>query len=93
MENFNAKFNKVIIDVLAVTQEQITPDARFIEDLGADSLDVVELVMQLETEFNLSIPDAMADEVKTVGQAEALVQKFLADKPKAASYSHSGPRV
>jgi acyl carrier protein len=60
---------EIIAKELEVDVKQITPDAKFIEDLGADSLDIVELVMALEEEFGLDIPDEDADKLKTVGDA------------------------
>ncbi len=61
------KISEVIADKLGVEPSKITPDAKFIEDLGADSLDTVELIMQLEDEFNLEIPDEEAEKLTTVG--------------------------
>jgi len=60
---------EIIAKELEVEVKQLTPDAKFIEDLGADSLDIVELVMALEEEFGLDIPDEEADKLKTVGDA------------------------
>ena len=63
------KIKEVIARELEVDVKQLTPEAKFIEDLGADSLDIVELVMALEEEFGLDIPDEDADKLKTVGDA------------------------
>jgi acyl carrier protein len=60
---------EIIAKELEVEVKQLTPDAKFIEDLGADSLDIVELVMALEEEFGMDIPDEDADKLKTVGDA------------------------
>jgi acyl carrier protein len=60
---------EIVAKELDVSIDQLTPDAKFIEDLGADSLDTVELVMALEEEFGLDIPDEDADKMKTVGDA------------------------
>lgn len=60
---------EIIAKELEVSPDQLKPDAKFIEDLGADSLDTVELVMALEEEFGLDIPDEDADKMKTVGDA------------------------
>ena len=66
--NFD-KVKEIIVDQLDVEADQVTADASFIEDLGADSLDTVELVMELEEEFNVNIPDDAAEKIETVGQA------------------------
>jgi len=63
------KVKGVIADQLAVDEDEITEDASFIDDLGADSLDIVELVMALEEEFGVSIPDEQAEKIKSVGDA------------------------
>ena len=63
------KVREIICEQLGVSEEEVTPEASFIEDLGADSLDIVELVMALEEEFGLDIPDEDADKLKTVGDA------------------------
>jgi acyl carrier protein len=63
------KVKEIIAKELEVDIKQMTPDAKFIEDLGADSLDIVELVMALEEEFSIEIPDEDADKLKTVGDA------------------------
>ncbi len=60
------KITKVIVDKLGVTEDQVKPEAAFVEDLGADSLDQVELVMALEDEFDLEIPDEDAEKLKSV---------------------------
>lgn len=60
------KVKEIIVEQLGVAETAITPDASFIDDLGADSLDIVELIMALEEEFNLEIPDADAEKVVTV---------------------------
>ena len=61
------RIKDIIIEQLEVTAEQVTPKAKFIEDLGADSLDTVELVMALEEEFGLEIPDDEAEKLQSVG--------------------------
>ena len=63
------RVKEIIAKELEVDSKQLTPEAKFIEDLGADSLDIVELVMALEEEFGLDIPDEDADKLKTVGDA------------------------
>ncbi len=69
MSSIEEKVKKIIEEKLSVNADQITNDARFAEDLKADSLDTVELVMALEDEFGLDIPDAEADKIKTVQNA------------------------
>ncbi|EKP93708.1 MULTISPECIES: acyl carrier protein [Thermaerobacter] len=59
----------IIVEQLGVDEASVTPEARFIEDLGADSLDIVELIMALEEEFDLEIPDEDAEKIATVGDA------------------------
>ena len=61
------RVKNIICDQLAVESDKVTPKASFIEDLGADSLDIVELVMTMEEEFDLDIPDEDAEKIKTVG--------------------------
>ena len=63
------KVKKIIVEQLGVEESQVNPEAKFIEDLGADSLDTVELVMALEEEFGLEIPDEEAEKILTVGAA------------------------
>jgi len=65
----NEKVRAVIVDQLAVEEDDVIEDASFVDDLGADSLDIVELVMALEEEFGISIPDEDAESIKTVGDA------------------------
>ncbi len=76
MENVDQKVTEIIVDKLGVDESQVTPNAHFINDLGADSLDQVELIMQLEEEFNIEISDEEAESLTTVGK----VYDFLKDK-------------
>ena len=69
MENIEAKVKKVVAEKLGVDEASIKDDASFIDDLGADSLDTVELVMALEEEFDCEIPDEAAEKITTVQQA------------------------
>lgn len=68
------RVKKIIVDRLGVDEAEVTPEASFKEDLGADSLDVVELVMELEDEFNLEISDEDAEKVTTVGEVVAYIE-------------------
>jgi acyl carrier protein len=70
------KVKEIIMDKLGVEEAQVTPEASFTNDLGADSLDIVELVMGFESAFNISIPDEDAEKITTVGDAV----KYLSEK-------------
>jgi acyl carrier protein len=65
----------IVADQLGVEKEKITPETSFVNDLGADSLDTVELVMELEEEFDITIPDDAAEKIQTVGQAIEYIEK------------------
>jgi acyl carrier protein len=69
MSEIAQKVTSIIIDKLGVEASEVTPEASFTNDLGADSLDTVELIMEFEKEFNISIPDDQAENIGTVGQA------------------------
>ena len=69
MSEIASKVKSIIIDKLGVEDSEVTPEASFTNDLGADSLDTVELIMEFEKEFNLSIPDDQAENIGTVGDA------------------------
>lgn len=69
MSSIDEKVREIVMDKLNVTREQVTDDASFVEDLGADSLDQAELVLALEDEFNLQISDKDSENIKTVGSA------------------------
>ena len=69
MSSIAERVSKIIVDKLGVDESEVTPEASFTNDLGADSLDTVELIMEFEKEFNLSIPDEQAENIQTVGQA------------------------
>jgi len=65
----------IVADQLGVEKEKISPETSFVNDLGADSLDTVELVMELEEEFDINIPDDAAEKIQTVGQAIDFIEK------------------
>ncbi len=69
------KVKEIVADELSVDPGIVTPQARFVEDLGADSLDVVELVMRFEEEFEIEIPDEDAEKIATVGDAVNYIEK------------------
>ena len=75
-EHFD-KISEIIIDKLGVEQNKITLEAKFIDDLGADSLDTVELIMQFEEEFGIEIPDEEAEHLLSVGQAVDFISNKL----------------
>ncbi|MCK5828126.1 acyl carrier protein [Candidatus Bipolaricaulota bacterium] len=80
MSDVSDKVRTIICDQLMVNQEEITDESSFVEDLGADSLDTVELIMEFEDEFGIEIPDEQAEKISTVGEAAAYLEKLLADK-------------
>ena len=75
MSEIAQKVKQIIIDKLGVEESEVTPEASFTNDLGADSLDTVELIMEFEKEFNISIPDEQAETITTVGQAIAYLDE------------------
>jgi acyl carrier protein len=75
MSEIAQKVKQIIIDKLGVEESEVTPEASFTNDLGADSLDTVELIMEFEKEFNLSIPDDQAENIATVGQAISYLEE------------------
>ncbi len=77
MADVTAKVKEIIIEQLGVTADQVTPEASFIEDLGADSLDTVELVMALEEEFDTQIAEEEAEKITTVQQAIDYIEANL----------------
>jgi len=68
---------EIIVDQLGVTKEEVVPEASFIDDLGADSLDIVELVMAMEEEFDVEIPDEDAERIQTIGDAVSYLREKL----------------
>ena len=74
MSTIEDRVKKIVVDQLGVAEDQVTPDASFVDDLGADSLDTVELVMALEEEFDTEIPDDEAEKITTVKQAIEFIQ-------------------
>jgi acyl carrier protein len=74
------KIREIIVEQLGVTAEEVVPEASFIDDLGADSLDIVELVMAIEEEFGLEIPDEDAERMQSIGDAISYVEERTAGR-------------
>ncbi len=72
--SIEARVRSIIADQLGITEEEIKPESKFIEDLGADSLDIVELIMAMEEEFQTEIPDEEAEKIRTVGDVMEYVK-------------------
>jgi acyl carrier protein len=77
VQEIEAKIRKAIVDKLGVEESKVTSEASFINDLGADSLDTVELVMKFEEEFDIKIPDEDAEKITSVGDATKYIQEKL----------------
>ena len=77
MSNIAERVSKIIVDKLGVDESEVTADASFTNDLGADSLDTVELIMEFEKEFDVSIPDEQAENIQTVGDAVKFLETQL----------------
>ena len=75
MSDIAAKVKAIIVDKLGVDEGEVSPEASFTNDLGADSLDTVELIMEFEKEFNIAIPDEQAENIQTVGQAISYIEE------------------
>jgi acyl carrier protein len=74
MSDIATRVKAIIVDKLGVDENEVTPEASFTNDLGADSLDTVELIMEFEKEFNIAIPDDQAEKIGTVGDAVAYIE-------------------
>ena len=77
MEELMSRLKEIVVDRLNVEEDQIKPEASFVEDLGADSLDIVELIMGIEEEFDIEIPDEDAEKLTSVGDAINYVKNKL----------------
>ncbi len=77
--NIEERVKKIIVDKLGVEESEVTTEASFTNDLGADSLDTVELIMEFEKEFDISIPDEKAENIQTVGQAVSYLEEQSKD--------------
>ena len=78
MSSVSERVIEIISAQMGVGRDQVTPETSFVNDLGADSLDTVELVMELEEEFDINIPDDAAEKIQTVGQAIEYIKKMQA---------------
>ncbi len=78
MSNVTEKIKAIIVDKLGVDESEVTTEANFINDLGADSLDTVELIMEFEKEFDIQIPDDKAEMIATVGDAVSFIEGITA---------------
>lgn len=74
MSDIANRVKTIIVDKLGVDEKEVTPEASFTNDLGADSLDTVELIMEFEKEFNIAIPDDQAEKISTVGEAITYIE-------------------
>ncbi len=74
MSDIATRVKAIIVDKLGVDEKEVTPEASFTNDLGADSLDTVELIMEFEKEFNMAIPDDQAEKISTVGDAISYIE-------------------
>lgn len=77
LAEIESKVKKIVAEHMGVAEDQITRDTSFVNDLNADSLDTVELVMEFEDEFEMGIPDEEAEKIQTIGQAVDYIQKHL----------------
>lgn len=75
MSDIAGKVKAIIVDKLGVDESEVTPEASFTNDLGADSLDTVELIMEFEKEFDMAIPDDQAKKISTVGEAIKYIEE------------------
>jgi acyl carrier protein len=75
MSDIESKVKAIIVDKLGVDESEVTTEASFTNDLGADSLDTVELIMEFEKEFNIAIPDDQAEKIQTVGDSVSYIQE------------------
>ena len=77
MSDITAKVTAIIVDKLGVDESEVTTEASFTNDLGADSLDTVELIMEFEKEFDMAIPDDQAEKISTVGEAIKYIEENI----------------
>jgi acyl carrier protein len=80
MQDIQKKVTSILVDKLGISDSEITPDANFVKDLGIDSLDYAELVMEFEQTFDIKIPDDDAEKLQTISQAVGYIREKLASK-------------
>lgn len=80
MSDVASTVKEIIVEKLGVKESEVTPEAHFTNDLGADSLDTVEMIMEFETKFDIKIADDQAEKITTVGEAIAHIEKAIAEK-------------
>ncbi len=80
MSDISTRVKSIIVEKLGVDENEVTPEASFTNDLGADSLDTVELIMEFEKEFNIAIPDDNAEKIGTVGEAIRFIEEKVKEK-------------
>ena len=80
MSEIESRVKSIIVEKFGVSESEVTKEASFTNDLGADSLDTVELIMEIEDEFGISIPDDLAEKISTVGDAIKFVEEEVAKK-------------
>ncbi|WP_185870457.1 acyl carrier protein [Blattabacterium cuenoti] len=90
MSDIASRVNALIVEKLSVEENEILPIASFTNDLGADSLDIVELIMEFEKEFNISISDEKAEKITTVGEAIQAIEDLLNEKKKMNKEGETG---
>ncbi len=83
--NVEQRVREIIVQKLGVEESQVTPEASFMNDLGADSLDIVELIMEFERSFDLTIEDSDAEQIRTVGDAIRYIEQRLAERESGGS--------
>ena len=81
MDNIEARVKKIVAEQLGVQESELTRETSFVNDLNADSLDTVELVMEFEDKFEMSIPDEEAEKIQTIGQAIDHIDDYLKNQP------------
>ncbi|XOD67813.1 MAG: acyl carrier protein [Flavobacteriales bacterium Tduv] len=77
MSDISSRIKAIIIDKLGVDESEVTPEANFTQDLGADSLDTVEFIMEIEKEFNIEVPDDDAEKITTVGECIKYIEERI----------------